>query len=352
MNTGGESAELLMKMMLNGSEVLIKLTGSGAKNVAVLLYSVLREQNKTKGSERLSNMLRSGKKLRVYTFQEKDLQKFKEVAKQYGILYTVLKDKDHTGGVFDVLVRAEDEHKLARVIERFGFAHVDTASLRAEILREKQARETEKKEEGKGEVKQEASQEEQKVEPISEQEKADAPEAPSQNQIGDGAAPQKPEGEFHFKDLDSDEFYVPESEKTTPSKDAGEPTSGSTKEDQTADDLMAGAKKREEAKANPLEARSDESMSHSAESKESGQEEVSRDISQSSDPQAQTDREFLSEPSSETPKEKSESHHNYRPKRKLSVRKQIEQMRRERARLAQDALKLPTQQKIQTPKVR
>ena len=66
MNTGGESAELLMKMMLNGSEVLIRLTGSGAKNVAVLLYSVLREQNKTKGSERLSNMLRSGKKLRVY----------------------------------------------------------------------------------------------------------------------------------------------------------------------------------------------------------------------------------------------------------------------------------------------
>ena len=140
MNTGGESAELLMKMMLNGSEVLIRLTGSGAKNVAVLLYSVLREQNKTKGAERLSNMLRSGKKLRVYTFQDKDLQKFKEVAKQYGILYTVLKDKDHTGGVFDVLVRAEDEHKLARVIERFEFTHVDTASLRAEILKEKEER--------------------------------------------------------------------------------------------------------------------------------------------------------------------------------------------------------------------
>jgi hypothetical protein len=144
MNTGGESAELLMKMMLNGSEVLIRLTGSGAKNVAVLLYSVLREQNKTKGAERLSNMLRSGKKLRVYTFQDKDLQKFKEVAKQYGILYTVLKDKDHTDGVFDVLVRAEDEHKLARVIERFEFTHVDTASLRAEILKEKEERAAER----------------------------------------------------------------------------------------------------------------------------------------------------------------------------------------------------------------
>ena len=140
MNTGGESAEQLMRMMLNGSEVLIRLTGSGAKNVAVLLYSVLREQKKTKGATRLSNMLRSGKKLRVYTFRDKDLPKFKEVAKQYGILYTILKEKDHTGGVFDVLVRAEDEHKLARVMERFKFSSVDTASLRAEILKEKQER--------------------------------------------------------------------------------------------------------------------------------------------------------------------------------------------------------------------
>ena len=298
MNTGGESAELLMKMMLNGSEVLIRLTGSGAKNVAVLLYSVLREQNKTKGSERLSSMLRSGKKLRVYTFQEKDLQKFKEVAKQYGILYTVLKDKDHTGGVFDVLVRAEDEHKLARVIERFEFTHVDTASLRAEILKEKEEREaaqkkepTEKKEESKKQVT---------------EEKEPAPEEPS----------------------------------------------AQSPEDKAADELMEGAKKREKAKANPSEARSDESTSHSAESKELEQTEVSKDTSKMPDAQTPTDREFLSEPLSAMPKEKSESHRNYHPKRKQSVRKKIEQIRRERARAAQNVPKAPTQQKSPTMKER
>ena len=298
MNTGGESAELLMKMMLNGSEVLIRLTGSGAKNVAVLLYSVLREQNKTKGSERLSNMLRSGKKLRVYTFQDKDLQKFKEVAKQYGILYTVLKEKDHTGGVFDVLVRAEDEHKLARVIERFEFTHVDTASLRAEILKEKEERETAQKKEP-AETKEE-TQEKANVE------KEKAPEEPSVQSA----------------------------------------------EDKAADELMAGAKKREVTKANPSEARSDESTSHSAESKEVEQTEVSKDTSKTPDAQTPTDREFLSEPLSETPKEKSESHRNYHSKQRPSVRKQIEQMKRERARAAQNAPKVPTQQKAPTTKER
>lgn len=141
MNTSGEAADQVMRMMLNGSEVLIKLTGSGAKNAAVLLYSIARQQKKTKGKARLESMLRSGKPLKVYTFKDSDLPKFKEVAKQYGILYTVLKEKDKTGGVFDVLVRAEDESKIARITERFGLARVDIADLRAEIIKEKTDRE-------------------------------------------------------------------------------------------------------------------------------------------------------------------------------------------------------------------
>lgn len=91
MNTSGEAAEQVMRMSLEGAEILIKLTGSGAKNAAVLLYSIYKEQNKTRGKERLTNMLRSGKPLKVYTFKRDNLEKFKEVAKEYGILYTVLK---------------------------------------------------------------------------------------------------------------------------------------------------------------------------------------------------------------------------------------------------------------------
>ena len=82
MNTSGEAADQVMRMMLNGAEVLIKLSGSGAKNAAVLLYSIAREQKKTKGAARLESMLRSGKPLKVYTFRDSDLPKFKEVAKQ------------------------------------------------------------------------------------------------------------------------------------------------------------------------------------------------------------------------------------------------------------------------------
>ncbi len=138
MNTSGEAADQVMKMMLNGTEVLLKLSGTGAKNAAVLLYSMARQQKKTKGSTRLESMLRSGKPLKVYTFKADDLPKFKEVAKQYGILYTILKEKDKTDGVFDVMVRADDESKIARITERFNLAQVDVATLRAEIVKEQE----------------------------------------------------------------------------------------------------------------------------------------------------------------------------------------------------------------------
>ena len=38
MNTGGDAAEQIVRMSLEGFEVAAKLTGAGAKNIAVLLY--------------------------------------------------------------------------------------------------------------------------------------------------------------------------------------------------------------------------------------------------------------------------------------------------------------------------
>ena len=121
MSANGEAAEQVTRIILEGTEVLLKLSGRGAERAAVLVYAALRQQEKTKGAARLSSMLRSGKPLKVYTFEEKDLSKFKEVAKQYGVLYSILKEKDKTGGVFDVLVRADDERCVAYALaQKYG----------------------------------------------------------------------------------------------------------------------------------------------------------------------------------------------------------------------------------------
>ena len=131
MNTGGEAAEQIVRMSLEGFEVAAKITGAGAKNIAILLYSILKEEKKTKGKARLTSMLRSGKELKVFTVKRGDLQKFTQEAKKYGVLYCVLadrKNKDPNAEV-DVIARAEDASKISRIVERFSLASVDTASI-------------------------------------------------------------------------------------------------------------------------------------------------------------------------------------------------------------------------------
>lgn len=135
MNTSGEAAEQVVRMTLNGVEVAAKLTGSAAKEIAVLLYAILNDQKKTHGKIRLTSMLKSGKELRVFAVQDKDLQKFCEAAKQYGILYCVLKDKNPQDGLTEIMARAEDAAKINHIFERFKLATVDMAAIKTEIER-------------------------------------------------------------------------------------------------------------------------------------------------------------------------------------------------------------------------
>ena len=47
MNAGGDAAEQIVRMSLEGVEVAARITGSGAKNLAVLIAAVLKEEQKT-----------------------------------------------------------------------------------------------------------------------------------------------------------------------------------------------------------------------------------------------------------------------------------------------------------------
>lgn len=136
MNTGGEAGEQMVRMSLNGVEVAAKITGAGAKQLAVILCAILKEQDKTKGAARLSSMLRSGKELKVFTVRQSDLKIFAKEARRYGVLYCALKGiRKNPDGMVDIMVRAEDASKINRIVERFELAAVDKASIRNEITK-------------------------------------------------------------------------------------------------------------------------------------------------------------------------------------------------------------------------
>lgn len=134
MNTGGEAAEQVFRMSLNGMDVAIRLAGTGAKNLAVLLYTILSQQKKTRGRARMETMLKSGKPLEIFNVKNSDMQMFVQKAKQYGILYCVIRDpKGSPDGITPVMVRMEDAKRINDIVERFKFAAVNTATVRADI---------------------------------------------------------------------------------------------------------------------------------------------------------------------------------------------------------------------------
>lgn len=152
MTNGGDAAEQIVRLSLEGFEVAAKLTGSAAKNIAVLLTSVLKQEasqsNKTRGKARLTNMIKSGKELKVFSIPQKDLQKFTEQAKKYGVLYCVLRDRNTKGGAVpvDIIVRAEDASKIQRIVDRFELGKVDKVSIVAEAEKDVAEREEAAKE--------------------------------------------------------------------------------------------------------------------------------------------------------------------------------------------------------------
>lgn len=130
MNNGGDAAEQIVRLSLEGMEVAVRLSGSAVKNLAVILAAVLKQEQKTKGRARLTSMIRSGKELKVFTLQGKDLKKFTQEAKRYGVLYCVLKDKEQDElKPVDIIVRAEDAAKIQRIVERFELGKVDKATI-------------------------------------------------------------------------------------------------------------------------------------------------------------------------------------------------------------------------------
>lgn len=136
-----DTADQMMKMTLEGIEVAaeigLKAGGTAAKSLAVTLYAILTDNKKIKGRTNLDNMLKSGKELKVFAIHHSDLEKFCTEAKHYGVLYSVLKEKNNTDGIVDIMIRAEDASKISRMVDKFDLATIDTKAIRESVLSQK-----------------------------------------------------------------------------------------------------------------------------------------------------------------------------------------------------------------------
>lgn len=139
MNTSGDAAESIVRLSMEGIEAALRITGSGAKGLAMVIIALLQSNDslRNKGRTRLKTMLKSGKPTAVFAVKKDDLETFMASAKKYGILYAVVRDPGGMGqDVTDVIVKSEDAGRVNRLVEKFDLNVKDIGAMVLERERE------------------------------------------------------------------------------------------------------------------------------------------------------------------------------------------------------------------------
>lgn len=69
---GGEAADQLVRMLLSGGEVAVRLGGSAAKNLLAMSLALAKNHKKISGKVRMGKMLQQTRDLRVFPMTQEE----------------------------------------------------------------------------------------------------------------------------------------------------------------------------------------------------------------------------------------------------------------------------------------
>ena len=119
MNTGGDAADQMVKEGLQATEMAVRLSALGAKNLTAIALALARDNPKLRGKTNIDRLLKEGKELKVFPLKASDMHEFQQQARQYGVLFAAIKHKD--GDLAEILCKSQDTAKLNRIFERMGY---------------------------------------------------------------------------------------------------------------------------------------------------------------------------------------------------------------------------------------
>ena len=145
MNLGSDPADQVVRYTLEGTEFALRLSGTAAKNFAVFVAAVLRDQKKTRGKTNLTRLLREGKPLEFFSIPADRMREFAQEAKRHGLLFVPMRDRNDPEHI-EVAIWADDAAKVERIIDRMQLDVVETGE--AEIMTDVDHTEPEQAQEG------------------------------------------------------------------------------------------------------------------------------------------------------------------------------------------------------------
>ena len=118
---GGEAADQLVRMMLSGGEVAVRLSGSALKNVLALTMALAKNHKTISGKVNMAKMLRETRDVRRFAMSPEQYQAFKKKAGKQKILFSAIRDTDGHGKVVDVIMPVTEIDRANMIFERIHY---------------------------------------------------------------------------------------------------------------------------------------------------------------------------------------------------------------------------------------
>ena len=148
---GGEAADQMVRMMLSGGEVAVRLTGSAAKNLLAISLALAKSHKKVSGRIRMGKMLQQTRDLRTFPMTQEEYRSFKKGAQEKKLLYAAIKNTRTPNGMVDVVMPPSEVERANLVFAQMMYRQPEAERQQAqEVPQKEEQRETPKKDSRSG----------------------------------------------------------------------------------------------------------------------------------------------------------------------------------------------------------
>lgn len=120
----GDAADDVVRMMINGTEMAVRLTGSAAKNLAAILVAWSKKEKKVYGKTTMMKLLKSGEPLQVLPMTREQYSRFKSMARRK-VLYAPFLNTKVKDDKVDVVISEKSLPMVNYILKSIGYGKVE-----------------------------------------------------------------------------------------------------------------------------------------------------------------------------------------------------------------------------------
>lgn len=135
---GGEAADQMVRMMLSGGEVAVRLTGSAAKNLLAISLALAKSHKKVSGRMRMGKMLQQTRDLRTFPMTQEEYRAFKKGAREKKLLYAAIKNTRTPNGMVDVVMPPSEVERANLVFAQMMYRQPEAERQQAQEVPSKE----------------------------------------------------------------------------------------------------------------------------------------------------------------------------------------------------------------------